>query len=230
MEIEVFAPAWNEERSLEQFLDWYSFARAITIFDNHSTDNTREIALKRGCNVIPFGSHMLDVREIQRVKEECWKDSRADWVIVCDVDEFIYHPDLLDVLGNTEATVVRCVGFRMVSEDYQPWISVKEGVREALHMDKCICFRPNKIDSMNWSPGCHQCSPCGEVRYLEGEVKLLHFRLVGRDIIRSRYAQYSNRDKSEWDVIHGVADRYNQPGAGFDEMFDASLRERERVW
>jgi hypothetical protein len=31
-----------------------------------------------------------------------WKESRevAEWVICCDIDEFLHHPDLLDFLAD----------------------------------------------------------------------------------------------------------------------------------
>ena len=86
--IDVFVLAWNEERMINQFIDWYSYAN-ITVLDNHSTDRTAEIARSRGCQVVPFGGPQQDNRDMTAVKEECWRGSKADWVFVCDMDEFL---------------------------------------------------------------------------------------------------------------------------------------------
>lgn len=228
MNIEVYAIAWNEERLIDQFIDWYSFASKITILNNYSTDRTVEIAISKGCDVKVFGSNEQDNLIMNQTKEECWKDSKADWVIVCDIDEFLYHEDLLNVLQNTEATVIKCEAYNFASEYPENVYNVREGVRSELY-DKCVCFRPDKITSMNWTTGCHTCSPEGDVSYLEGVVKLLHFNMLGRQELKDRHIAYLERT-SESDKKHGYGIHYSAVSSEVDKIFDEVYNNRKKVW
>ena len=54
---------------------------------------------------------------------ECWKRSRgsADWVIVIDIDEHLFHPDLTEVLMRYKTlgiTIVPALGYQMISEEF----------------------------------------------------------------------------------------------------------------
>lgn len=228
MKIETFVLAWNEERLIEQFVDWYKFSDRITVLDNHSTDNTTSIAKRLGCSIISYGTHQQDNRLMTQVKEECWKQSDADWVIVCDMDEFIYHPCLLDVLQKTSATVVKCVGYQMVSEQTAPVVQIKYGARE-INNDKCLCFKPKAIQAMNWLHGCHLCDPVGDVRFLENTIKLLHFNYVGKDSFKRRWHQYAER-MSDWDKQVGAGKHYLFPEDQMNAEFDKYLSRVEKVW
>ena len=228
MIIDVFAIAWNEERQLDQFLDWYSFADKITILDNHSTDNTATIAKTRGCEVVEWGGNKQDNREMRDIKEKCWKGSKADWVIVCDIDEYLYHPEFTTILEQTKATVVRSEGYQMVSETHELNKDIKFGARERL-VYKCICFRPNRITRMNWGYGCHNCSPWGQVEYLKDSIKLLHFHYNGREALQKRYEEYRTRI-GDWDLEHGAGIHYMFDEKKFNEIFDMYLNRKEKVW
>lgn len=228
MKIETFAIAWNEERAIDQYIEWYNFADKITILDNHSTDKTVEIALAKGCTVIPYGTNEQNNKIMLETKENCWKGSTADWVIVGDIDEFIYHPNLLNLLANTEATIIRCKGYQMVSEQIDLYKNVKEGTHWDLY-DKCICFKPTKITEMNWESGCHRCHPRGEVRFLENEVKLLHFNLIGREAVQNRYTDYDNR-RGEWDRSVQAGYQYAYKDKAMENWFNSFYNRREKVW
>lgn len=225
MNIEVFAIAWNEQKNLPQFVAWYNFASKITILDNNSTDNTVTHALAMGCEVQSFGGNEQNNLEMLKAKEECWKNSKADWVIVCDIDEFIYHPDLWNILSTTDASIIQCQGYQMISEVNIPFVQVNKGSREPLY-DKCICFRPDKIKSINWEPGCHTCKPKGNVKILSDVIKLLHFSLIGREETMERYESYLNR-MSKSDKDKGFAYHYNKDIA--EEWFNKYLNSAEEV-
>ena len=228
MKIEVFVIAWNEERMIDQFLDWYSFADTITILDNYSTDKTTEIALKRGCNIVHYGSDKQDNVLMKQVKEDCWKNSKADWVIVCDMDEFLYHKNFKKLLETTNATIIRSVGYQMISEKADLNKNIFEGARDEKY-DKCLCFRPDKIKNMNWCMGCHSCSPQGETVYLEREVKLLHYNMIGRNEVRKRYSDYHQR-MCENDLRNGYGKQYTFNREKIDEIFNNFYAKRVNVW
>ena len=230
MKIDVFAIAWNEERMISQFIDWYSFADSITIFDNYSTDKTAKIALERGCIVKQFGSSEQDNILMLQTKETCWKESTADWVIVCDIDEFIYHKDLPGFLSATSVDLIRTVGYNMISPSPDLNINIKEGVRDPMY-DKTICFKPSVIKSMNWEPGCHTCWPESEYYFVESmnEVKLLHFNMVGREQMKERYQQYKNRMCSN-DILNGYGIQYLSDAEEIEKNFDELYSKRETIW
>ena len=225
--IDVFVLAWNEERMINQFIDWYSYAN-ITVLDNHSTDRTAEIARSRGCQVVPFGGPQQDNRDMTAVKEECWRGSKADWVFVCDMDEFLYHPKLLELLAQTDTTVIKAAGYHMISEETDLLSNVKTGVKD-FKFDKYIGFRPNKIQRMNWLHGCHLASPEGEVRTLQNSVKRLHYNMVGRQTFKDRRRQYRER-MSQWDIENGAGMHYLYSEEEMDAEFNALMAQAKVVW
>ena len=161
-------------------------------------------------------------------REICWKNSTADWVIVCDMDEFLYHENILELLDTTQATIVRSVAYQMLSIEEDLCVNVKEGTRDTLY-DKCILFRPDKITQMNWGPGCHNCDPTGDRVYLNNTIKLLHFSLIGKDRIKKRYAEYEKR-LSDNQKAHGWGNHYQITTEESNKRFDDYYGKREKVW
>jgi len=123
MNLSVYAVAFNEEKIMPFFLDYYSqFSSKITIYDNESTDNTVSIVnnyKKCKTEVISFYSENSMNDYIHRdIKNKCWKDSTDDYVIVVDCDEFIYHPNLIEFLTTTKKPLYCPTGYQMVSEKF----------------------------------------------------------------------------------------------------------------
>lgn len=229
MKVEVYTIAWNEERFIKQFIDYYSFADKIFVFDNHSTDNTAKIAKKAGCIVTPYGGSQQNNIDMLTVKATCWQNSKADWVIVCDVDEWLYHKDgihnVLKIINDTKATIVETKGYAMISEEFLPLKEVTNGFYDWTgNGDKCICFRPDKIKDMHWSTGCHRCNPEGEVAYINYEgVKILHFSMVGRKEFIDRCNQYKNR-MSQSDIDNNYAGQYLTSDENKNGIFNVFLK------
>ena len=60
MNISIFVICYNEEIILQKFINHYRtrFPNCeITIYDNMSTDNSRQIAIKNGCKVLEYDSN-----------------------------------------------------------------------------------------------------------------------------------------------------------------------------
>jgi hypothetical protein len=125
MRVHVYAMSWNEERFLPYFLRHYAFAERITIFDNMSDDRSLEIIGGFGNAVVEpldTGGELRDT-VLRDVKNNGWKKSRgqADWVICVDVDELLWHPQLLDQLAAFRSrgiTVPIPIGYEMVSQSF----------------------------------------------------------------------------------------------------------------
>jgi hypothetical protein len=197
MQIEAFTITHNEQRILPQYIDWYKkFVDKITIYDDHSTDETLEIAYKADCTVIPFGNDDFDDRLNNDVRNNSWKESKANFIIVGDLDEFLYCPEnIRDILEKTNATIIKTQGYEIMSEIDMPFTEAKMGYRES-HLDKVMCVRPDKIKAINFTYGGHHENPEGEVAYFDnsnGLFKLLHFSGVGRNAWVSKSLRYKSR-------------------------------------
>ncbi len=198
LKIHLFTICWNEELLLPHFLSYYSnICEKIVVYDNFSSDNSVAI-----CNMFAkvevrqyyTNETIRDDKYIQ-IKNECWKQSRgkADWVIICDIDEFIYKPNLKEELLKSRKlyTILRCKGYNMVSqilpkEETKLLDEIKEGVR-SVSFDKCIVFNPDLIEEINYDIGAHTCMPIGIVKFSEYDFLLLHYKFLNLNYILSRY-------------------------------------------
>jgi hypothetical protein len=107
MKIRIYTVCWNESAMLPHFLRHYQFADKIVVYDHHSTDDSAAI-IWRFPNTILHTLHCPDeIHESQllRVKNNIYKECRgqADFVIVVDADEFVYHPFLMDLMADYKA-------------------------------------------------------------------------------------------------------------------------------
>jgi len=173
------------------------------IFDDRSTDRSRALIEAHphaecitGVPVYSDADHKVSDDILLALKNAAYKSSRgkADWVMVVDIDEFVYHPDLTELLSQYGAqgiTLPEIQGFEMVSEcppftDGQIYQEIRRGFRNPWY-SKCAVFDPAL--EINYLPGSHACVPTGLVRRSEGiELKLLHYRFLGEDYFCGRYA------------------------------------------
>src|SRR6516162_8113834 len=160
MIIHVHSIVHNEERLLPFFLDHYRCAEKIFLYDNESNDRTVEIAEGSGAVVEPHptGGYCRELANLH-LKNNAWKlrSQQADWVVVCDADEFIFHPSLLEYLMACKSrgvTIPRPVGYDMVSEAFpisgQPIIKQVRRGKFFKNFSKPAIFDPKKIVEMNY--------------------------------------------------------------------------------
>jgi glycosyltransferase involved in cell wall biosynthesis len=106
--ISIIIPAYNEEKLIRQNLEQLHLALnehrdaryswEIIVCDNHSSDQTAEIAAKAGAKIIkePF-------RQISRVRNTGANVAQGDWLIFMDADSYP-QPELIaeviDVIGD----------------------------------------------------------------------------------------------------------------------------------
>lgn len=234
MTAEAHIIAWNRQDTIEFTIKHYQqFCERVIIYDNHSDDLTREIAAELGAIVKTFGNPgVLDDQEYLKVKNEAWKASQADWVIVVDDDEILYHPNLvseLQLATDSGATIIRPAGFSMFS-DYMPlydWIEIKTGVRDEKY-DKLCCFNPKRISDINYVPGCHEARPKGSVR-LVNKAYMLHYHGVGGvQRMIDRHQQYEpRRQRSAFNMRWGCGKEYGYSPESKREWFEEQLKRSE---
>lgn len=209
--VHYYAVCWNEEKMLPFMFDYYSrFTDHFTIYDNYSTDKSEAIVNDyTNARIIKFQTDGFNDNAHNDIKNNCWKRSRgkADYVIVCDTDEFIYHTDIhqaLILLKNNKYSIVKPFGYNMYSTDYPVYDShqlltdkVKRGIRVPM-FDKCILFNPHAIVEINYKPGAHECYPWGRVKTYRGEdIKLLHYKNIGLEALLERNRSYVSRLSKE---------------------------------
>jgi hypothetical protein len=197
--IHVYAVCKNEIEFLPFFIQYYKdIADKIVIYDNESTDGSREFIEKMpNCEVRTFKTNN-ELRDdiLMLIKNSVWKESKgvADWVIVSDLDELIYHKRLTRKLSQFKAegiTIPNVEGFNMISDIYP-----KQGIDITLQVrrgaaskafSKSIIFDPNKIEEINYGAGAHFMDPVGQICF-GGYLKLLHYKYLGsKERLQSRW-------------------------------------------
>ena len=198
MNITIYVITFNEEYVLPFFIKWYRdrFPNCkIVVYDNYSTDNTVKIALENNCEVIPYDTNnQLSDSKYLEIKNNCWKNAETDWVLIADCDELL-DIKLEDL--NTNCTLFKAKGYNMCNvEELSNVLDIKHGI-EAEQYDKVLCFNKRYIKEINYSPGCHNCSPLGDVLYSYKTPKLLHMKFINEDYMVDRYKMFKNRMSEE---------------------------------
>lgn len=219
MRIEANILCWNESDILAFTINHYKqFCEKIIVWDNFSTDESRDIALGLGCEVRQFGiMGQLDDYEYTILKNNCWKQSKADYVIVCDTDEILLEPPK-QVNGN----IFRMKGFNIFSETgpKERWTELKRGLPDGNYA-KHIIFAPS-IMNMNFEPGAHQCNP-RYPKYSDEVLTVLHFKhALGLDRVLRRNALYRPR-MSQRNLTRKLGIQYLFHDKQVTEYFNSSL-------
>ena len=193
--INTFLITWNEEDIIKFTLKHYLKLGHVTVFDNYSTDNTVKICNQMGADVFSFGANELNDREYLKIKNNCWKVSDADYVIVCDADEILQaSPEVLKKESKKGVTIFNTFGFNIYSERLPRynWDELQKGIPDS-NYSKNVIFSP-KLQGINYSYGCHQCTPQGKLVYSDLVLPLFHYRNVGGDSrLIERHRKYKKR-------------------------------------
>ena len=255
MIIDAYTFCYNEEIRLKYYLNLYApLCRTITIFDNGSTDSSKDIASKYDNVIWETETYKDEINEfeLKYLKSNCWKQSKdADWVVVSDVDEILYHKDGLSaylhfLLNKTNKRIIRATGYDMVSTklpshngNFYDDEEFQYGVKNQDYDKTCI-FSPKDVSEINYDWGAHQVSPIAlygpkkrtdKINFLtlyDGELKLLHYKFISKD-------NYVNRQKtsatrlSENDRKIGCGYQYNYTKQKMETEFEYVYKQRKKV-
>jgi hypothetical protein len=239
MKIWLYTVTFNEAKILPFFLRHYEqFCERIIIFDDKSTDGTRDII--KACPVAelreyPHGNG-LDDRDFITLAQNTYREARgrADWVIWVDPDELLYHRHLVPLLADLKAKGVQVPGtrgFQMISERFPTTISqiyheVNEGIEDPSYAKSCV-FQPEC--EMNWDPGKHAVHGTFNRGEYAG-LKLLHFRYLGVEYLRDRHERnYARCSKANIASGLGVGVYPGHQGHMSEPWFKTILAERRPV-
>lgn len=236
MKIWVFAVCHNEAPILPFWLRHYgAFADRMLIFDDGSDDFGMDIIRAQPKATLERWPHAdgMDEENFLKFARNTYPIARgrADWVIWCDMDEFVYHPDWAGLLASRiviDQPIIYSAGFNMTNLDFdglpkddgrQLWEMLPMGARAPVY-SKQIMFRP-EVD-MQWIRG---------KQWVEGNydpilrppalVKLLHYRHLGPEYTRARNARNLDRCKDKG-VAWTCAPEYT--GEGSPEWAEHVLR------
>jgi len=255
MIIDAYTFCYNEQIRLKYYLNLYApLCRKITIYDNGSTDSSKDIATKYD-NVIweteTYNQNEINDKILRNVKNNCWKQSKdADWVIVGDVDEILYHKDglnnyLMYLLNETNKRIIRATGFDMVSTrlpthkgNFYEHEEFQCGVRSELFCDKTCIFSPSSINEINYQTGAHHCSPVinrhrwsgetEEMSLYDGELKLLHYKYLSKESFVNQQ-KLSGERMSEINKSRNWGFQYLYESEKQEQIFDEKLRNRKKI-
>jgi len=239
MIIHAYIIAWNESKILPFTLDHYSqFCDKIIVYDNMSTDNSDEIyAQYDKVEVVKWDTEDKKYSDLKlmNLKSNIYKLSRkynADWVIVCDCDEFLYHENLLEKLQEYKekgVTLPRIDGHDMFSETFPEYDGelltnkVKIGSERYQVMSKNIIFNPTL--EVKYGIGAHSIICEGAVMSDLHELKLLHYKFLGKDYVNERYRNLANQ-LSEWNIKTGLSGHWTRPPMDY---MDKMLKDQYKV-
>jgi len=216
MKIHAYIFTFNEAKLLPFVLDYYSqYCEKITIVDNESWDNTPEVVAKYPkANLVTWSSGgKLDSYMLSMVKGQVYKNSRgqADWVIVCECDEFLYGFERLQEFKDAGIKMPNIEGYHMVDRSFPEYDGklmtekITWGIREQV-MDKQIIFDPS-ID-IQYSLGAHNAmSPQAQRDTTKPPLKLLHYKWLGVEYLYGRNKLYTPRIPKEH-LQYGIAEHH----------------------
>jgi hypothetical protein len=171
-----------------------------------------------------------------------WMDARhsdIDFVIVQDLDEFLYFPehpnDILAALEDYKKegiTAAICSGYNIICSDAE-WdnaiIKIKETGVDVTTLiyngyadtgyNKALIFNPKAINATNYSPGAHYWYPVGNIVYPKTAPYLLHYKYIGKEYCINRNKSIRGRT-SEFNRTTGFGSHYQQSDDKVISMFN----------
>lgn len=241
--VHAFFLCYNEANILPHLLKYYlSFCEQVTILDNNSTDNSVEIIKSfPNTDIIPWDSNEeLNDGLYLKLKNHVWKSSAgvADYVIVGDADEFLYHENMVEFLIDAKAkgvTLFRPEGYHMVADEKFNLKEndnlielVKKGIRLSV-LDKLMMFDCNKISNINYNFGCHNASPEGDIKLHQyGGLKMLHYKFLGVEDYVYRNSLRRKR-LSEFNKTRGLGMYYLYSDEENIQDYMTHLNKRDKV-
>jgi glycosyltransferase involved in cell wall biosynthesis len=207
MTITVYTFIYNEEVILPYFLNHYSkFVDKIIVYDNMSTDNS--INILKDWKDTPIEIRTMDTKDtfdeetLMDLRNNCWKDDTSDYIIVCDVDEFIYNEDIRTFLKkHSFMDYFTPSGYHMIGnktpKDTTKQLTdvIKKGV-EDVNYGKNVLFKRVNVKETYYAPGAHLSSFVGKkplINCTTDKLKLLHYKWLSPEYVLSNYKRNQQR-------------------------------------
>ena len=242
----AYVLCWNEEKMIPYYLRHYEkFCDKIIVYDNYSTDKSIKILKAHPKVEIRYYDSKGKIRDdiYLQIKNEVWKETKylqddVDFVIVGDMDEFLWHKNMKEFLFKKQRegyTIFKPTGYDMLNEDYpttdkQIYHEVQTGRSDQFISGKLMLFNPHKIEEIAYDYGCHLAKPLGKVNLWEdknNELVMMHFKSIGRKEVKERHEIFNSR-LSEFNIKTGMG-VYNPKVDLRIQNFDQHLKEVKRL-
>lgn len=223
MKFEAYIICWNEAAVLPHILNYWRLTSVdkLVVYDNHSTDDTLKIlSMDWGFEIevrdYESGGHADDYI-YQQIKNNCWKNSDADWVFVGDTDEVPYLSGCvkyyLKELPNDIAIIQPCLyqvlGWTMPDYDKFDVLHQIPGMRvQRCGPNKVNLFRPGRVKEMNYGLGAHHCTPVGADITTRDDIAWLHCKSLGVEYLLERNRQLYDRLPDQVKAEKRIATHY----------------------
>lgn len=200
--ITVYTITYNEELLIQFMIDHYRTrfpGCRIVVNDNRSTDNTVKIALANSCEVISFDSNnQFEDRHNMDFKNNCWKEAKTDWVLMCDLDELVDISEAeLKTEENTGTSIIKTEYYDMINmENNLDIAGIKYGVKSPIP-GKFNLFNKKLISEINYGPGAHACNPTGTIKYSDKAYRVYHYNSISEDLTIKKFKIRSKRLSQE---------------------------------
>ena len=217
--IQLYLFCYNEELIIESTILHYKKmfpAINITILDNESTDKSTEIAIKMGCDIQTVKTdNILNDFTHHHLRNETWKKANVDWIIICDMDEYLcMNQTDLNEEEKSGTTLIKTQGYNMVGESHSDILDdikieeIDRGFKDN-HYSKTICFNRKNIHHMYYGGGGHDSFPVGpRVQYSKKIYPLYHYKYLGFEYFFKNYKINYNRSHAM--RTHGMALHYHE--------------------
>lgn len=203
-----------------------SFCQRIVMCDNYSDDGSVELAQQLGFETRFFGYRgELNDQSYLDLKNHVWKEERgkADYVIVCDADEFI-------VLDSLQGTAPKITGYDMISDSLpkNDMFEINMG-EESENYSKQVIFNPTHIDEINFVHGAHKNNKVGQIT-TSGFCRLFHFRCIGGiDRLIERHRMYRNR-MSQFNLKFNLGHHYLEEENHKRTEWERKMSSAKQLW
>jgi len=196
--ITIYTIAFNEELLLPRMISFYRNRLPnckIVVYDNQSTDQTAAIARQAGCEV-RCTDNKLNERELNNLKNNCWKDAATDWVVVCDIDEWIdvKWQDLYKGHWDIARTKYYTVLNKGISESID---NIQHAYCQAAISFGGVLFNACSVKDINYDFSAHKCKPQTkrgtEIIYSDRIFNGYDCKLINASPVISRYQQFVKR-------------------------------------
>ena len=237
MKIFAYILTYNEEAILPFTLDYYSsICDKIIVYDNESTDSSDEIFKHyKKVSVVKWKSDSINELNYLQIKNSVYKNAishNVDFVIVCDCDEFLYHPNLIDKLKefkNQGIDMPLIKGYEMISAEFPTYDKkpIMETIKNGCENDflnKNIVFNPMK--EVQFGIGCHTNISLDSVKSPKAELMLLHYKFLSVEYVSNRYDLLEKR-LSDFNKANGFGHHYNKQNA--INQFDRYFKNKKQV-
>jgi hypothetical protein len=166
----------------------------------------------------------LDDSVYLSIKNNCWKKSKADYVIVVDSDEIVYHENIKKFIIDNPKSIYRPKGYNMVSDIFPTGdniLQIKTG-KYSSNYSKLALFSPREVREINYHLGCHNASPiltdgCDKIIKEDEELKLLHYKNLSFEYRITKHTEYVKR----------MSEFNKSTGAGIHYLFDENQQREE---